>query len=377
MMLSKKSSASRWNACRRLSSKSGNSSEFGTLPFRLRRCSHCPAKLLTKADERAVGEHARVCAASTSGLLQATVARGAHQRLVRQAAPEEEREPGRQLDVGDAIRRAGGQRRRLSFRTEDERRAGENAPQAELNAVLERAAALWPAGSSSPDRRSRRRTADDDRPAWPASRESVFAQASSDRRPARGPAWQMNTRGLGGVPAVFAPNGPWMVIDWTCGAPSASKGFEKSRMKRCSRLVSNSGGVASRNAAADVALAGLHHAADAKPRGFERVGRVGRVGLEPDQILLAADRRVKNRLPVERQLELVRILEAANRAEVGAIEPDLELVLAIDRETYAWRASHRPCRAAGPRGARPARDPAAPSRCRCRSRCAGRRRRPR
>ena len=47
-----------------------------------------------------------------------------------------------------------------------------------------------------------------------------------------------------------ALNGPWIVIDCTWGAPSASNGFAKSRMKRCRRLVSNSGDVFSRNAAA-------------------------------------------------------------------------------------------------------------------------------
>ena len=142
MTLSKKSSASRWKACRRLSSKSGNNSEFGTLPLRLRRCSHCPAKLLTKADERLSASIRRDLRREHVGVLQTSVARGAHQRLVGQAAPEEEREPRRQLGVGDAIRRAGGNRRRLGFRTEHERRTGKNATKAELNAVLERAAAF-------------------------------------------------------------------------------------------------------------------------------------------------------------------------------------------------------------------------------------------
>ncbi len=42
--------------------------------------------------------------------------------------------------------------------------------------------------------------------------------------------------------------------------------------------------------------------------------------------------RMQDRLAVEQELELVRILEAADGAQVRAIEPDLELVLAIDGE---------------------------------------------
>ena len=75
----------------------------------------------------------------------------------------------------------------------------------------------------------------------------------------------------------------------------------------------------------DITLAGLDHAAYAKPRGLEHVGGVGRVGLEPDQVLLAADRRMQDRLAVEQEVELVWILETADRAQVRAIEPDLEL----------------------------------------------------
>ena len=80
----------------------------------------------------------------------------------------------------------------------------------------------------------------------------------------------------------------------------------------------------------DITLAGLDHAAYAKPRGLEHVGGIGWVGLEPDQVLLAADRRVQDRLAIEQEVELVRILETADRAQVRAIEPDLELVLPID-----------------------------------------------
>src|SRR5438046_1261122 len=49
MMLSNNSSVSRWNDCRKLSSKSRNSSELGSTDRTLRRCSHCPAKLLIGA----------------------------------------------------------------------------------------------------------------------------------------------------------------------------------------------------------------------------------------------------------------------------------------------------------------------------------------
>src|SRR4029078_11994118 len=78
-----------------------------------------------------------------------------------------------------------------------------------------------------------------------------------------------------------------------------------------------------------VALTGFHRAANAKPRGLEHVGSVGRICLQPDQVLLTANRGAKNLLLVQRELEIVWIFETTNGAEIRAIEPDLKLVVAI------------------------------------------------
>ena len=107
-MLSKNSSVSRWNACRRLSSKSGKS-----LGVR-RRCragcaasSHWPAKLSTSASRPRIGEHPAHLLLEHRRRAPAALARHVEELVVRDAAPEEERQPGRQLEIADAMHGAG------------------------------------------------------------------------------------------------------------------------------------------------------------------------------------------------------------------------------------------------------------------------------
>ena len=57
MMLSKNSSVSSFIACRRLSSKSGKAPRSGLEFFRLRRCSHCSAKLSIERLRSRIGQH--------------------------------------------------------------------------------------------------------------------------------------------------------------------------------------------------------------------------------------------------------------------------------------------------------------------------------
>ena len=47
---------------------------------------------------------------------------------------------------------------------------------------------------------------------------------------------------------------------------------------------------------------------------------------------------------VDRDLELMRILEPAHRPEVGPKQPDLELILAIERERRDTYANERPAK---------------------------------
>ena len=66
----KKSLVSSLMAWRRLSSKSGNASRLGAEFFRLRRKSHCSAKLSTRASDRWIGQHALHLLLQDGGLVQ-------------------------------------------------------------------------------------------------------------------------------------------------------------------------------------------------------------------------------------------------------------------------------------------------------------------
>ena len=73
-------------------------------------------------------------------ILQRAASRLGQQLLVRDAAPEEERQPRRQLVVTEAERRARRDARRLAFETEEELRIDEHARDRPLDSALERAA---------------------------------------------------------------------------------------------------------------------------------------------------------------------------------------------------------------------------------------------
>ena len=70
-------------------------------------------------------------------------------------------------------------------------------------------------------------------------------------------------------------------------------------------------------------------------------------------------------LAVDRDLDLVRVLEAAHDVQVGAIELDLEDVLAVERKRVAHEQCRRRCRAAGLRCAGSATGPGERGTCRC------------
>ena len=110
-MVRKSSSVSRWNDCRRLPSKSG---ESGLAFFSSRRNSHCPAKLVTSASARGSASMRRTCRSSDRRVLQRAAPRRIEQLIVRNAAPQEERQPRRQLEIAQAER--GARRRRWPAR---------------------------------------------------------------------------------------------------------------------------------------------------------------------------------------------------------------------------------------------------------------------
>ena len=103
--LSRNSSVSLTNAVRRLSSNHGNCRlASGVSSQTLRTCSHWLKKFSTSAVRaRGSASMRRTCASSTFGVAQLAPNRQVEQLVVGNAAPQEERQARRQLDVGDAI----------------------------------------------------------------------------------------------------------------------------------------------------------------------------------------------------------------------------------------------------------------------------------
>ena len=96
------------------------------------------------ADQRVgprVGEHPPDLGRQHAGRAE-TAGRGqVQQRLIGDAAPEEERQPRRELDVADAAGGARAQAGRVALDPVEERRAGQHAREARADAGVERLAA--------------------------------------------------------------------------------------------------------------------------------------------------------------------------------------------------------------------------------------------
>ena len=241
MMLSKNSSVSRWNAWRRLSSKSGNRSEFGCTLRTLRSCSHWPAKLSTSACDARIGQHPPHLPLEHGRILQLARARQRQQLVVRDAAPEEERQARRELDIADAIRRA---RRR---RSADRARRGTGTSGWRESAA---SAASMPV-SKLPSRRPS--SVESSSPAAdPARSTGCAVRAARERREDLLGAGRLAGRGLrtaredpaaaGRVAGPVALNGPVIVKVWMCGRPAQSKLSIELRRNGCRRTGSATGG---------------------------------------------------------------------------------------------------------------------------------------
>ena len=290
MMLSKKSSASRWNACRKLSSKSGKSSEFGTLP---RGCAGAALtrELLTK-DESDVGEHPSGLRREHVGLLQLTIARAARISGSSGRRSRRKRQPRRQLLVRV---RYGAQvsATRLGFGRKDERRWRECGAD-ELKPS-------WKLPVPSPVR-STHEVVDLGRPCG-----TIRLRASEERirRGTRFPAWRAEPSGEGGRQEEHARarrRSGRLRAEWTLNGDRLHVrcAFGVERIREIANETLQPIGLEERRGrvekrGSDVALAGLDDTANAEPRRLERVGRVGRIGLQPDQICVAANRRVEDR----------------------------------------------------------------------------------
>ena len=154
----KNSSVSVCSACRRLSSKSGNSCEFGCLVLRFRSCSHWPRKLSTSDCGPLIGQHPPHLTVERRRPVQRAAGRRVEQLVVRNAAPEEERQPRGEVEVGHAIGSARRESRRIALGAEDELRAGEHTPQRQIDAAVEAAAVLPALAGRSPSASRGRRS---------------------------------------------------------------------------------------------------------------------------------------------------------------------------------------------------------------------------
>ena len=79
----------------------------------------------------------RTCCVEHGRIVQLALRRDVQQLVVRNAAPQEERQPRRQLEIADAIDRARRNRGGIWFAAEQELRARENQPQRILDADVE------------------------------------------------------------------------------------------------------------------------------------------------------------------------------------------------------------------------------------------------
>ncbi len=86
----------------------------------------------------------RTCASSTFGVLQSSARRGVEQLVVRDAAPEEERQPRGELEIGQPVRGTSGDARGIALGAEEEVGIDQNPLERELDAGIEALPSLRP-----------------------------------------------------------------------------------------------------------------------------------------------------------------------------------------------------------------------------------------
>ena len=109
---------------------------------RFRRCSHWPAKLVTRLRERGSASIRRTCASTHPGPAQFAALGDIEQLVVGDAAPEEERQAGRELDVGDAVGRARRDAGRVRLDAKEELRIDQYRAEGHLDPGVEAPALL-------------------------------------------------------------------------------------------------------------------------------------------------------------------------------------------------------------------------------------------
>ena len=233
-MLSKSSSVSRWSASRRLWSKSGKTSASGCSPRRLRRYSHCPAKLLPRARARSSLSMRRTCCSSTAGFRRrpavATVSNSSSGMLLQMKNDRRDASS----EIADPI--VGARRGLLGILLDaiQESRVNEQETQGAFDARIEVSAAR-----RAPSRRSRGgascrcRSPARGRRGVRATKGSSCAQRSLVLL--RDAGLQVNTfRRLGALSERVALNGPSTVTLSSSGIPTGVIGSRRSRSNGCS-----------------------------------------------------------------------------------------------------------------------------------------------
>ena len=314
----------------------------------------------------------RTCCSRTAGVLQLALARQRQQFLVRDAAPEEERQARRQLEIAEAMRAARRDVRGIALDAKHESRAREDGLQGCLDARLERP--LAPALIVETDERLQVGVGHRPpiRAAGQGAENLLGARQVGGRvgRTARkNPPAARRVAGTGGVERTGDRQrlnvGQSRPIERVHGA--ADERLEPPRVAE--RQVPHEGH-------ANRPRSRLHRHSRREPR-FDGVSRFLRLLEHRRQIGVSADRRKMDPLAIHRDFHLVRVVHAADVAEVGCLEIDLEARTRRRAGTCGERASRRPSRAAALRRAGSGKDPGEHGRSRRRGRGPDRRRRAR
>ena len=288
-----------------------------------------------------VGQHAPDLPLEDRRLVQLAGDRHVQQLIVRNAAPQEEREPRRQLEIADAIRRVRRDAGRIGLESEEEVRAHQHARQRHLDAGVEAASARPFSKSASGPRRSAAVTGRRYARFISAVRICRAARSSSSPGPAglraeypaaagsvAGTLRAIGTDDRNRVDGRLDPRMPVVVEVRLVGL---TRGLEQQRrlLQKCH---------------AERVRARLHRHADLEVLIDRRMLRLALRRLHGEHL--------HPRL-VQQQLEVVRLGQALDVLVAVAHQPNLDLVLAVHRETCSRRPRRRASRSAAPRGALP------------------------
>ena len=293
-----------------------------------------------------IGQHAPHLPPQHVRVTQLTARRDVQQLVVREAAPEEERQPRRQLQVTDRVYRAGPRIHRVALDAEQELRIDEDALQGPLDPGVE--SARVPPRREEPLQRGQI-----DLGHWPAEGPPRDGSENLPRarllRPERGAAHEQplptgRIAGSGGIERT----GDAHLIDRRLG-----------RFRRRAPALGDSQHLPGRprlqHAVAFGPALDEGNAEHARPRLRRDADREALVGVE--RVLLpgpvpehgarerswrrrpggAADMEQRHPLAVQAHLELLPVLQAAHVVVELPLQPDANVVLPVQREIVAYR----------------------------------------